>query len=106
MTLIALATPDPAPFLARIDAVAAQADRESDQSEAARSLSPALASAMADAGAYRMLVPEAHGGLEVPPKIMMDALRRLAYGDGAAGWCAMIGATTGLLAASLPACAI
>ena len=33
---------------------------------------------------------------------MMDALRRLAYGDGAAGWCAMIGATTGLLAATLP----
>ena len=102
MTANALATPDPAPFLAGIDAVAAQADRESDQSEAARSLSPALAAAMADAGAYRMLVPEVHGGLEVSPKMMMDALRRLAYGDGAAGWCAMIGATTGLLAASLP----
>ena len=102
MTLNALTTPDPAPFLACIDAVAAQADRESDQNEAARSLSPGLAAAMAEAGAYRMLVPQAHGGLEVSPQVMMDALRRLAYGDGAAGWCAMIGATTGLLAATLP----
>ena len=100
MTLNALTTPDPAPFLACIDAVAAQADR--DQNEAARSLSPGLAAAMAEAGAYRMLVPQAHGGLEVSPQVMMDALRRLAYGDGAAGWCAMIGATTGLLAATLP----
>ena len=101
MTLNALTTPDPAPFLACIDAVAAQACSR-DQNEAARSLSPDLAAAMAEAGAYRMLVPQAHGGLEVSPQVMMDALRRLAYGDGAAGWCAMIGATTGLLAATLP----
>ena len=45
--------------------MAAQADRESDQNEAARSLSPGLAAAMAEAGGYRMLVPQAHGGLEV-----------------------------------------
>ena len=78
MTLNALTTPDPAPFLACIDAVAAQADRESDQNEAARSLSPGLAAAMAEAGAYRMLVPQAHGGLEGSPQVTMDALRRQA----------------------------
>ena len=48
-TLNALTTPDPAPFLACIDAVAAQADRETPN-EAARSPSPGLAAAMAEAG--------------------------------------------------------
>ncbi len=49
-----------------------------------------------------MLVPEQYGGLEVHPNIFLDVLRRVATGDGSAGWNVMIGATTGLLAASLP----
>lgn len=102
MSAIAQPVPTETGFLAALADVAAQADRESAENEAARSLSPSLAAALAQAGAYRMLVPRCHGGLEVSPSTMISALRRLAYGDGAAGWCAMIGATTGLLAASLP----
>jgi alkylation response protein AidB-like acyl-CoA dehydrogenase len=89
-------------LLAALEPVARRAREDAARSEQARRLSRELAEEMARAGAFRMLVPECHGGLEVHPDEMIDALRLLGRADGAAGWCAMIGATTGLLAASLP----
>jgi alkylation response protein AidB-like acyl-CoA dehydrogenase len=42
------------------------------------------------------------GGLEAHPATLLATLEALAHADGAAGWCAMIGATTALVAAYLP----
>lgn len=73
-----------------------------DAMEAARRMPADLARDMARAGLFRMLVPERYGGREAHPRNFFDALVATAQADGAAGWCLMIGATTGLLSASLP----
>ncbi|MDZ7827165.1 MAG: acyl-CoA dehydrogenase family protein [Gammaproteobacteria bacterium] len=88
--------------LPAIDAIADRARQRSAEIEAARCLPDDLAGDLATAGVFRMLVPAEHGGLEVHPQRMIDVLRTLGRADAATGWCAMVGATTGSLAASLP----
>lgn len=73
------------------------------QIERDRRLPADLAERMAAAGMFRLLVPRSLGGLEVHPREFFDALVETARADGAVGWCQMIGATTGILSASLPA---
>ncbi|MEZ5557296.1 MAG: acyl-CoA dehydrogenase family protein [Pseudomonadales bacterium] len=70
--------------------------------EAARRMPADLAERMARAGMFRLLVPCEYGGAQVHPQVFFDALMTTARADGAVGWCQMIGATTGMLAASLP----
>ena len=74
----------------------------SAQFEKARRLSSEIALAFAHEGFFRALVPTAYGGLEVHPLVFIEMLKQISIGDGAAGWNVMIGATTGLLSASLP----
>jgi indole-3-acetate monooxygenase len=76
--------------------------RRADEFEAARRLPDDLARRMAGAGMFRLLVAERFGGAEVHPQEFFDAVAATARRDGAAGWCQMIGTTTGLLCASLP----
>lgn len=70
--------------------------------EKARRLPADLARALAQAGAFRMLVPRDVGGLELAPAIALRAIEAAGAADASAGWCVMIGATTGLNAAYLP----
>src|SRR3954462_5524908 len=70
--------------------------------EVRRRLPADLVAAMADAGVYRLLVPEAVGGLEVHPAVLVEVVEALARGDGAAGWGAAICSTSGLLGGYLP----
>lgn len=70
--------------------------------EAARRLPADLARQMAEAGIFRLVIPRALGGIEAPPNEYFDIVRLLAQADGSIGWCAMIGATSGLPAAYLP----
>ena len=69
--------------------------------EAARHLPPDLAEQFANGGLFHALVPEEYGGSEVHPETLVEVIRQVAQGDGSAGWNVMIGATTGLLSASL-----
>jgi indole-3-acetate monooxygenase len=69
--------------------------------EAARRLPADIVEDLAQAGLFRMLVPRLIGGGEVAPLTMIRAIEEIARADGAAGWCVMIGASTGLLAAYL-----
>jgi indole-3-acetate monooxygenase len=80
----------------------AEIRNRADAIEAARRMPDDLARRMAEAGMFRLLVPECYGGAQVHPREFFDALVRTSRSDGAVGWCQMIGATTGLLAASLP----
>jgi alkylation response protein AidB-like acyl-CoA dehydrogenase len=51
---------------------------------------------------FRLCVPAAAGGLEAPPTVLLESVEALAYGDGSAGWCLAIAATSGLLLGYLP----
>src|SRR5215472_14672474 len=70
--------------------------------ERERRLPGAFAREIARAGLLRMLVPRSLGGLELDPATMIEVIATVARGDGAAGWCAMIGATTAVISAYLP----
>jgi alkylation response protein AidB-like acyl-CoA dehydrogenase len=67
-----------------------------------RQLAAPLVAGLADAGLFRLCVPAAAGGLEAHPATLVAAVRALAAGDAAAGWCVAIGATSGLVAGYLP----
>lgn len=70
--------------------------------EEARQQPADLAEAMARAGLFRLFVPQAAGGLEQDPLTAFAATEELARADASVGWCQMIAATTGLIAAYLP----
>ncbi len=76
---------------------------ESSRIEQARRLPAEISKSFAEGGIYHALVPEEYGGLEVHPATGIDVIKRVAHGDASAGWNVMIGMTTGLLSASMPA---
>lgn len=84
-------------------AVALQAGlrERAEEIERARRLPADLADGFARAGFYRMCVPEAYGGLELPPERTMRTIEALACGDASAAWCVFIGATSGSVLAYL-----
>jgi alkylation response protein AidB-like acyl-CoA dehydrogenase len=82
--------------------VAADVAPRGDEIERGRRLPPDLARRFAAEGFFGLCVPERYGGRERSVRDLVRVIEEIAIGDGAAGWCVMIGATTGLLAASLP----
>ena len=82
-------------LLDRVGALAPAFAERAAEFESARRL-PADASAqMAEAGVYRMFIPRAHGGSETSPLTAARVFETLARADGACGWVAFIGGTTG-----------
>jgi alkylation response protein AidB-like acyl-CoA dehydrogenase len=73
-----------------------------EEIEAARRLPADLAAELAAAGLFRMIVPRALGGLEMPPAEVVATIEAVAAADASTGWCLMIAATTGLTSAYLP----
>jgi alkylation response protein AidB-like acyl-CoA dehydrogenase len=73
-----------------------------DDIEAGRRLPGGLVSALVDAGVFRLCVPRALGGVEAHPGVLVDVIETLAAADGSTGWCAAIGATSGVVSAYLP----
>jgi alkylation response protein AidB-like acyl-CoA dehydrogenase len=73
-----------------------------DEGERERRLPEVVAAALARAGVFRLCVPRALGGIEAAPQVLIRVLETIATADGAAGWCAMIGATSGVVSAYLP----
>lgn len=77
------------------------ASRAAD-TEAQRRLPADLAAELAQAGLFRMLVPQSLGGAEVDVATLFTSLEQLGRADAATGWCVMIGGTTALISAWLP----
>jgi alkylation response protein AidB-like acyl-CoA dehydrogenase len=69
--------------------------------EAERRLPPAVVQALVQAGVFKLLVPRAYGGAEASLVTLVAVLDEIARADGSAGWCAMIGASSGLMAGFL-----
>ena len=70
--------------------------------EAARRQPPELMRRLADAGLFAICIPAELGGGELSARDALRVIEEVSRADGATGWCVMIGATTGVLAASLP----
>jgi len=77
-------------------------DEHVEAIERDRRLPKAVARALIDAGAFRMLVPRSLGGDELDPMTICEVVEALSMRDGAVGWCAMIGACNGLFGGLLP----
>ncbi len=89
------------PLAAARDLAPVIAARAAD-TEGARRLPADLASQIAAAGLFRLLVPRDLGGAEATPAEAFATLETLGAADAATGWCVMIAATTALVSAWLP----
>jgi alkylation response protein AidB-like acyl-CoA dehydrogenase len=70
--------------------------------ERGRRLPPDLVAQLAEAGLFNLCVPQVYGGGEIEPEDLVETIEAVARADGSTGWCVMIGATSGMLAAYLP----
>lgn len=88
-------------ILVNAKAIAPVLREEADENERQRRLTPRTVDALRGAGAFRMAMPRAWGGPEVPILRQIEIVEELAAADGSAGWCAMIGSDAGFYSASL-----
>lgn len=65
-----------------------------DEIEGARRLPTDIAQDIARLGLFRMMIPEALGGLEWAPQQSLAMIRRFARSDASVGWCLMISGTS------------
>lgn len=72
-----------------------------EHNERERRLDEETVVALRESGVLAALVPAALGGGEVTPTDLVARIEVIAAADGAAGWCAGVGATAGLVAAYL-----
>jgi alkylation response protein AidB-like acyl-CoA dehydrogenase len=87
--------------IAALEALVPRIRAAADEIEAGRRVPLPLVHALADTGVFRLCVPRALGGGEAHPNQLVDAIETIAAADGSAGWVAMIGATTGVVAGYL-----
>jgi alkylation response protein AidB-like acyl-CoA dehydrogenase len=85
-----------------VRALGATIRAQAERIELERRLPIELVRALARAGVFRLCVPRALGGEEAEPDVIVGTLEDLARADGSTGWCAMIGATSGVTSAYLP----
>jgi alkylation response protein AidB-like acyl-CoA dehydrogenase len=71
------------------------------QIEQDRRLPASAVEALARAGVFKVLVPRTFGGAEAHPATMVAVIEEIARADGSAGWCTMVGATSGLMSMHL-----
>lgn len=89
-------------LVAAAEVVAGVVSEHAEEAERLRRLPPVTVDALVAAGLMRMCVPAVYGGPEADPLTVLHAIEVVAHGDGAAGWCTMIAATTSSLSVFLP----
>ena len=93
--------PKPDDLRTRIVALVPAIREHAEEIERARRLPRATVAAMSSAGVFRLCVPRNLGGLEADVATIVSVLEEIAAADGSVGWCAMIGATSGLVSGYL-----
>lgn len=88
-------------ILARARASAEEIAPLAPQIEAGRRLPAPAVDALVRAGVFKLLVPKVYGGSQAHPATMIAVIEAIARADGSAGWCTMIGATSGLMSVHL-----
>jgi indole-3-acetate monooxygenase len=89
-------------LIAAIASLGHQADERADEGNALGHLPADLADELIASRMFQAWVPAVYGGDQTDVMEVLDAIEEASYHDGSFGWCAMIGATTALLAAHLP----
>lgn len=69
--------------------------------EAERRLPQPGVDALTRAGIFKLFVPRTYGGAQAHPLTVLASIEEIARVDGSAGWCAMIGATSGQMSVFL-----
>jgi alkylation response protein AidB-like acyl-CoA dehydrogenase len=72
------------------------------ESERLGRLPDSLVEALRQSSLFNLLVPRELGGPEADVPTLVEAIEAVSAGDGAAGWCVMIAATTSSVAATIP----
>lgn len=102
MSIRRVVSPAAASPLEAVRALAPAIRERADEIEQGRRVPIDLVRGLADAGAFRMCVPQALGGGETDVVTLLDVIEETARADGSAGWIVMIGATSGLISGYLP----
>lgn len=89
-------------LLASVEVAGRLASDRAVETEALRRLPDDVAEQLRASGLLRAWVPACYGGGGAGAQEVLDAIEALAFHDGAAAWCGMIGATTSLTSAYLP----
>src|SRR5262249_60055709 len=92
----------PAVVIEAVRALAPNIAVQAERIERDRRLPPELVRTLARMGVFRLCVLRDLGGEEAEPATILAVLEELSRADGSTGWCAMIGATSGLVSAYLP----
>lgn len=88
-------------LVARARGAAAAIAPALDQIETERRLPQLAVDALVGAGVFKLCVPRVYGGAQAHPATVLAVIEELAKLDGSVGWCAMIGATSGLMSVYL-----
>ena len=90
------------PPIEAVGALAPLIAAHADAMERERRLPVPVVDALQATGVFRLFIPGALGGAEADPLTACRIIEAVSTMDGAAGWCAMIGACYGLFAGLLP----
>jgi len=83
--------------LDRARELAAGIQARGDEIEQARQIPADIIESLRAAGLFRLCIPKAHGGSEVPPIETLRVIEEIARADGSTAWVLMVGSTTALL---------
>ncbi len=89
-------------FIEAARALAPQIQAYTEEIEQARRLPLPLVESMAKAGLFRLCIPQQLGGVEADPMTFARIIEEVSKGDGAVGWCLMIGGAYGMFGGYLP----
>jgi indole-3-acetate monooxygenase len=89
-------------WLGRVAALARCIGSAVEEIEQQRRLPDALVAAMAEAGLFRLLLPQSVDGAEVDPLTFAQVLHEIARIDGSTAWCLGQTSVCAMVAASLP----
>ena len=78
---------DSAKYLGEAQELAAKVARRADEIDAERQIPADLFRDMADAGFFKLLVPESLGGAEMQPLVFFEIIRIFAQADASTAWC-------------------
>jgi len=84
-------------LLEAVERVRATVAAGADEAERLRTLPPTTVAALRDSGLLGLKLPAVLGGAEADPVTQIEVIEALTAVDASAGWCLMVGATTGSL---------